>query len=134
MENIYTTIGIILPFGLLVAYFILRYKDQQNPILESLQFGSEHRKINFSEQILHDKIKHKNIAFYAYLASIAISFLLGGWAVYKIVSNELQWKLLKDALGIAAGTVSTASFKKLYDKCSEEVKDLNTAKQNLKTD
>jgi hypothetical protein len=120
----YTTIGTAISLALLLGYFILSARNRRLAMNEIEMYGRPHTDLHFSEQVLRDKIRHKNIAFYAYLTSLVISFLLGTWAIYKIINNELDWKLLKDAIGISAGTISTISFKNLYKKCSGEVEAL----------
>lgn len=123
------------------GFFFIKYRNEQYQVVSIEHFDSSQnrnsggRVINRKypaqkltpeqfDLIVKQKIAHKKMSIIAYVSSLIVSFLLGGWAIVKIINGQLDWKLLYDALSISGGIASTISFKRLHKKCSDEVNSL----------
>lgn len=105
-------------------YFFLRSKEAKSILIKMDEFGkADKTRQKGGEQIIAQKIRHKDMSFYSYLISLGISFLLGAFAIYKIIHLGMSWKLLPDAFAISGGVLATVSFKRLYNKCSRDLED-----------
>ena len=106
---------------LIFIYAYLKLKDNSIDINSIYTFGEDPGAFDFEQNIIKQKLIHRNISFYAYIATLSVSFLIGSFALYKIIATQIDWKFLKDVLGLAAGTIATISFKNLYTKCTNEI-------------
>jgi len=114
----------------LFSYNLYSFKKINN--LTSVKFGNFGKNLTdhteekeaYNERITNMLIRHKNFAFFAFFASIAISFLFGLWFIYKvIVEKEFNMKLIVYGAGIAGGITLTKSFNNLDKKCGQDLKD-----------
>jgi hypothetical protein len=106
-----------------IIYFYSKYQSVKNEILVVTE-NSNRQRTKIDEAIIRQKVRLKEVSFYAYLASLSICFMLGIYAIYRIVNDQLSWKFLSQAILICAGITLTVGLRRLYNKCSEEVKSL----------
>ncbi|MDI3321993.1 hypothetical protein [Pinibacter soli] len=110
-----------LSIALLIFFLIVKIKDNRVFVTEIGDFEHGNVKKSLSEQAVLQKMRHKEISFYAYLISLAVSFVLGCLIVVNVINQKIDWSLLVDGLKVAGGTVATVGFKKLHDKCTKEL-------------
>ena len=122
MTTILTFVFGLIILILFVLYYYIRRVVLKSAIISLKDNGALTKKQE--ETIISQKIRQKEISYYAYLVSLSISFVIGCFAIVKIINSEIDWKLLAKAIEIAGGTLATVSFKMLYNKCVEDLKHL----------
>ena len=121
---------LLVVFGVYIYLFV---EDRKNPLvlLEDLGTGSNAKKnnpnpekIRLENNLLKQKIQQRNIAYYFYLISLAMCFLVGILLAYKLVNSDQNFKLkdIMSCLGVCGGGVMARGFKKLYEKCDKTIK------------
>lgn len=110
---------------LLLVYYFLHQRDADNPVILFKDFG---RTVKIDEEerklLMRQKILHRNVAFFAYLLSIIVSFVLGSIAVTRVINHGLDKNLIAIAFEISGGLVATVSFRRLYKSCKDDIEQL----------
>jgi len=109
---------------IVLFYFYINYLNNKNPVIGTDNFGKEAQSKILQKEIIRQKIRHKEISYFTYLGALIISFMLGAFAIGKIIFTGMDWTLLYDAFSISGGIAATISFKKLYQRCVIDINSL----------